>query len=223
MRSVIDLISAVYPVKLFWDIGANIGFYSYYLKTKLPDLLVIAYEPDPGNLSNLNATILRHSLKWLQVSSKAVSDHVGETIFHIDALASVTGSLVDAEGVISKKLHGVDHDVSLRVETTTLDRELRLGSPDLVKIDVEGAELMALHGGTKLFSNEPPILIIEVKRDNLSDVSLFLSESYGSLYFIGNPNQSHPNLLALPHRFGPFNETFLGMASKCNLPILLLP
>lgn len=56
IRTCFDCLADIYPLRLFWDIGANVGFYSYYLHGRVEGLLVTAFEPDLGNLANLKAT-----------------------------------------------------------------------------------------------------------------------------------------------------------------------
>lgn len=219
VRICFDILSRHYPLSSFWDIGANIGYYSYYLHSQVKDLAVTAFEPDPGNLDNLKATKSKHHLAWLNIRSEAVSSSAEERTFFVDTLASVTGSLVDDEGIIDKKMHGVNEASVISVPTTTLDNELETDVPDLVKIDVEGAELLVLEGGRRLFEEKTPILIIEVKKDNLPNALRVLSNSYDDLFVIGDISRSHPNLLALPRKHVNRNKTFIDQCINAGLAI----
>lgn len=219
VRICFDLLAALYPLKVFWDIGANVGFYSYYMHAKVNDLYVTAFEPDPGNLSNLRATQVRHQLKWLSVRNEAISSSIDHTSFYVDTLASVTGSLVDNEGVIDKKMHGVTDASVISVPTTTLDKELENATPDLVKIDVEGAELLVIEGGRRLFDEHTPILILEVKKENLSSVLQIISKAYDDIFVIGDASISHPNLIALPRHTILINSLFIEKAINAGLVI----
>lgn len=53
----------------------------------------------------------------------------------------------------------------IEVATSTMDVEsVKLGIPDLVKIDVEGAELEVLRGGQRMLRDHRPILLLECTR-----------------------------------------------------------
>ncbi len=221
VRLIVDTLLFVYSISYFWDVGANVGYYSYYVKSRTNLVEAVAFEPDPGNLANISATIKRHSLGGLQVSSKAVSESSGKKSFHLDVYASVTGSLVDPDGVIGRKIHGDTSDVQLDVEATTLDLEVEVrGLPDLLKIDVEGAELHVIQGGSNLLADNPPILIMECKRENLSEALMTLQQGYGgNIFFIGDPSHTHPNILALPLRLHKLNSAFIAICNNKDYPL----
>jgi FkbM family methyltransferase len=219
IRTCFDLLAEIYPLSLFWDIGANVGFYSYYLHGRVEGLLVTAFEPDPGNLANLKATKRKQKLDWLVIRQEAVSNNISNSSFYVDTLASVTGSLVDGDEVIDNKLHGVKGSSVINVPTTTLDKELERASPDLIKIDVEGAELLVLEGGYKLLSESRQILIIEVKKENLADVVKILHGSYREIFVIDRLDISHPNLLALPEKPLHLKELFVDRCRKADIAL----
>lgn len=83
-------------------------------------------------------------------------------------------------------MHGVNDASSIFVPTTTLDKELETAMPDFVKIDVEGAELLVLKGGQKLFQEQAPILILEVKKENLQDALQIILKYYDDIFAIGD-------------------------------------
>ncbi len=59
-------------------------------------------------------------------------------------------------------IQGIQHAHGEPVRCETADRMAeRLGRPDLIKIDVEGAEKMVLGGARHLLNQVPPILIVE--------------------------------------------------------------
>lgn len=219
IRTCFDLLAETYPLSVFWDIGANVGFYSYYLHGKVEGLLVTAFEPDPGNLANLKATKTRKKLDWLNIRQEAVSNNISNSSFYVDTLASVTGSLVDGDEVIDNKLHGVKVSSVINVPTTTLDKELETASPDLIKIDVEGAELLVLEGGDKLLSESRQILVIEVKRENMASVLKILYSYYREVFVIDGLDISHPNLLALPEQPTHLKKLFLERCRRANIPL----
>jgi len=219
IRTCFDFLAEIYPISLFWDIGANVGFYSYYLHSRVKGLLVTAFEPDPGNLANLKATKTKRKLDWLDVRQEAVSNNISNSSFYLDTLASVTGSLVDGDQVIDIKLHGVKSSSVINVPTTTLDKEIESASPDLIKIDVEGAELLVLEGGDKLLCESRQIWVIEVKKENIAGVMKKLRGRYRDVYVIDRLDVSHPNLVALPDKPSHLKELFVNRCRRAGIAL----
>lgn len=140
--------------KVFWDIGANVGFYSWLLMSADAELAAVLFEPDPDNIELVNATIARAGLTRVTLVAKAASTQAGTARFVMDPESGTTSHL-ESGGT------GVKGAV-VTVETTTLDHELaQLPAPDLIKIDVEGAEDMVLAGAKTLLETVKPVIIIE--------------------------------------------------------------
>lgn len=147
-------VQELHKPKVFWDIGANVGFYSWLLMSADPDLHAVLFEPDPDNIELVNATIARGELEQITLVAKAASTEQGTARFVMDPESGTTSHL-ESGGT------GVKGAV-VTVETTTLDDELeRLSPPDLIKIDVEGAEDMVLAGAARLLDEVRPVIIIE--------------------------------------------------------------
>jgi FkbM family methyltransferase len=69
---------------------------------------------------------------------------------------------------------------TLQVSTTTLDEQSAIhGVPDVVKIDIEGAELLALRGAERLLRERKPVLLVEVHTEEISREFYPLLERYG--------------------------------------------
>lgn len=148
-------VQALHKPKTFWDIGANVGFYSWLLMSADPELKAVLFEPDPDNIELVEATMARANLAGrATLVPKAASTEVGTARFVMDPESGTTSHL-ETGGT------GVKGAV-VSVETTTVDTEMdRLGPPDLVKIDVEGAENMVLAGATRMLAAAKPVIIIE--------------------------------------------------------------
>ena len=145
-----------------WDVGAHHGRFSL-LCAKHGAARVLAIEPSAVNMS-----MLRDHLS----ANPALRDAV--EVLHA-AIANVDGTgefLVDAnDGAICQiRAMGVvpyerERDpLATNVTCWRLDSlaELRGTAPDLVKIDVEGAEALVLEGAAELLAREQPVLLIEV-------------------------------------------------------------
>ena len=88
------------------------------------------------------------------------------------------------------------------VPTLCLDDLLALSRPSLVKIDIEGAELAALRGATRLLAEVRPSLIVEIGSEAWPGATAILT---GAGYRISDPDRpdrelDHPlfNVLATP-------------------------
>lgn len=144
------------PGMVFVDVGANIGYFSL-LAAKLvgTEGKVYAFEPEPGNHGLLRKNIELNSYSNIQAIRKAVSNKSETTQLFLSALDSGSHSLY------SEAARGVNE--SVQVTTTTLDSFLAAEAwpgIDLVKIDVEGAELGVLEGMESLIERSPALKLI---------------------------------------------------------------
>ncbi len=151
---------------IFYDIGANIGYYSLLGCQLNPDIKVKAFEPANGPSFYLNRNIELNNMGYSITSvDLALSDSEGKTVFHevkntkysyLDHNLSGENNLV---GKVAKKSF-----VECEVATDTLDHYCQEQNeyPDLIKIDTEGAEIMVLKGGKKSIKTSRPIVICEI-------------------------------------------------------------
>ena len=143
LRTSLDLGS----VRSFLDLGANIGLVSLYFSQYLAAADFVCVEPDPGN-----AVLLRRNLAFLgprlRVVEAAIADRPGRITF-------------DSSGASYRRRLG-GTAASLVVDAVTIDQVLELrGSqgPDLVKIDIEGAERHILEADLSWLAGTRAVLI----------------------------------------------------------------
>jgi FkbM family methyltransferase len=118
------------------DLGSNAGQASMFLRDRYPRASIIAVEADP----QIAALTARNLGQDATVVSAAVSDHDGSA-----TLTRVTGSSWASTLLsMSGDSHGTERLEVRAVTLGTLLREQGLGEVDLLKVDVEGAELIAL-------------------------------------------------------------------------------
>ena len=145
------------------DIGANIGYVSLLASSVVVNGTVVAFEPGIVALERLHQNLaLNPSLKII-VIPKALGNQVRECAYYpsSDENLGMSG-LTPAENFSGKK------DV---VAMTTLDLvAAEQGWPkiDVVKLDVEGAELLVLQGMKSILTNFRPSLFIEIASSNLA-------------------------------------------------------
>lgn len=143
---------------VFFDVGANIGFFSLIAARRVgAEGHVYAFEPVPRNVVAIRRSAQLNDLAMIRVFSEAVGAKTGRAelllAHHIGgaALASV-GAPPDMRG-------------RMQVDVVTLDDAVTrrgLRPPSLVKIDVEGAEIDVLRGMTEIMRRFRPKIIYEV-------------------------------------------------------------
>jgi FkbM family methyltransferase len=158
-RQAFGRLLATEPPRSFWDIGANVGLYGFTFAARLPGRPCVMVEPDPRNAACLRRTIERARLQNVTVIEAAAAEREGEAEFATDPLTGATGQLVHAGPSFIERHHGVAPP-KRTVRTVTLDSLLaHHPAPDLIKIDVEQAELQVLRGATELLRRQPTVLI----------------------------------------------------------------
>jgi FkbM family methyltransferase len=145
------------PGQWFVDVGANVGYFTL-LAAKWVGATgrVDALEPDPINRGRLEMHLRENQLESrVRVHPVAASAQAGEVkITHPESTGSNHGM-----ASMYKSLTGEGE--TFTVPTVRLD-EMFDEVPNMIKIDVEGAELQVLEGLAKLLRAEhPPTLIIE--------------------------------------------------------------
>jgi FkbM family methyltransferase len=153
------------PGHVFFDIGAHHGWVSMWtLPLVGNDGMVYSFEPSPANQAILEWHRTKNRFSQWVIVPKAVSDvdATDEEFFLVDTGDSPMNSLTSG-GAGAPFMKG--HDVrKIDIQTITLDtfcNEIHL-RPNVVKIDVEGAELLALRGASKLLSESCPTIILAV-------------------------------------------------------------
>jgi FkbM family methyltransferase len=137
------------------DVGANVGSYTLLIAEKVGrEGRVIALEADPDTAAILSKNMEVNGLTWVEVVQGAAYKTCGEIRLG-RALASTGYSGLYYEKAVEW----------IQVPALTLDslaERLALGRIDLVKIDVEGAEIDVLEGMKGLLSKQRPTLLVEL-------------------------------------------------------------
>lgn len=147
----------VRPGMACWDIGANIGYYACLLGMLTgPKGAVVAFEPARATRERLAENLALNRLGNVKVLGSAVGATEGAARIHYSRaeLYEGTASLHELPG----------RPGSEEVELCTIDRLVeRLGAPDFLKIDVEGAQLEVWSGGAAFFSAHEPLVMAELR------------------------------------------------------------
>lgn len=162
-----------------WDVGANVGVFAFAAAHLAgPSGSVVAVEPDPWLVSLLRRTArgLGNGSAGVEIVHAAVTDRDGASELVIARRGRATNHLAAVEG---SSQSGGSRGV-VPVPTVTLDGMLagRRG-PDLLKVDVEGAELLCLSGAKRLLQSVRPVTLCEVTAKNRAGIGrLFAAHDY---------------------------------------------
>ena len=192
----------------FFDVGANVGLYSWEMRKFCPNRKILAFEPDPKNFELLKSTVEAGDLKNLLLSPYALSNKAEEACFFQDTLTSATGTISKTNiPWIEKYLNGKSNKIM--VDCKDLDSLIDEDKiPSLVKIDVEGHEVQALEGACSILSKRKPLLIIESFPPN-REKTIELLNAHEYKFFDADTSQSvieKTNNLFAWHPQGPLEE-----------------
>lgn len=176
------------------DIGANIGQYSMLFATKARR--VIAFEPVPTLAAQLRENIALNKLgDTVRVVEAAVSDRNSKVAIYVaDDSNSGMASLVSSTT-----------NRTIEVEAITIDSFLTandVDSVDLIKMDIEGAELYALRGMTMLLRDQTPPLVLEMNEKMMGEAGY----SYADVLNILQPMGYKPYAMTKSGLGGPLDS-----------------
>jgi FkbM family methyltransferase len=140
------------PGNTFWDVGAHIGFFTVIASRLVGQTgTVHAFEPHEANRKRLWKSLELSNINNVTVHREALGVDSGRRHLYPSG-SSLMWSLVDGGG----------GGAGETVDCTTIDAMVRqLGAPNLMKVDVEGAECEVLEGGRYLLGQHSVRLIVE--------------------------------------------------------------
>lgn len=169
-----------------YDIGANTGMHTLLFSVLTgPGGRVYAFEPLPVNLDRIRDTLRLNDVLNVTIVDAAVSDTAGTAEFH-QGPNNFQGSLIQQGGG------------SITVRTATLDDLIAGGypPPDLIKMDIEGAESLALAGYEKSIEAHRPIMAIDLHTPEQDlKVGAFLQRHRYRIHRLRGPRERTARLL----------------------------
>lgn len=174
---------------ILFDVGANVGYYTV-LGSRLTGSQgkVFAFEPLVSNISYLHRHVKINKLENVTIIPCACSDAQSiVTFFHNDN---------NAMGRIeSSEIEGVNESKMTLVSTVSLDAVAdKLNTiPNIIKIDVEGAELSVLRGAERIISTSKPLIFLSVHSDMLRTTCLKYLSDFG--YTFAPLQEDHENAM----------------------------
>lgn len=187
-------------VSHFYDIGANVGFYSIFF-TLLPSIkTVFAFEASDETFKALTSNVELNGLhEKIFCLKKAVSNKVGTIAFQIESPLSGINSVVDTS------IHDSNlFNRKIIVDCCTID-EFRDVSNSIIamKIDVEGHEYHVLQGARNTLIENECIVQVEIYKDKdsvahnylLSLGYKMLFKSKSDFYYSNSPKLINPDVV----------------------------
>ena len=142
------------PGNVFWDIGATAGVFTVLAARFVgPNGFCLAVDPSPENARLAKDQLALNSVTTAAVLEMAIGREPGRMHFSFDHAGSAMGHIGSAK--VGER--------QIEVDIETLDGlAKRFPMPDLIKMDIENAELDALEGAQKLLSMKRTIWLIEI-------------------------------------------------------------
>lgn len=167
---------------VFYDVGANVGFFTL-LAARLVGQKgeVFAFEPYGPVTEILRENIGINSLNNVTVVPKGVGSNTG--VLEFIPQGSTMGHFALNAGSLPKQFNS--DSPSIPVPVVSLDDFVQdIPAPDVIKIDVEGAELDVLRGAERLLSSgNKPVVIVELQTSEIANAARVIFEKHGYAFY----------------------------------------
>ena len=176
------------PGDVVFDVGAHVGFYSLLAaKSAGPSGSIVAFEPMAANIEYLrhHAALNKFAVDIAQVAV-ADRDSIGHFRRGADTYTGTLAESGEAVEVVS---------IDLLVDSH------RFPAPDIIKVDVEGAETLVLKGALRTLSRVHPIVFLAVHSQRLRSECIDILRGLGYIVTAiqDESDMDGFELLARPH------------------------
>ncbi len=202
------------PGMTFYDVGANVGFFSIIAaRLTAPGGRVVAFEPLAENARAIVHNAQLNDFTHLEVRQVALGGADGEASFSLSA-EPTWGKLTS----VGKKPDQYTGDTVVPVRRLDgLIEQAGLPAPDVMKIDVEGAELEMLAGAERTLRERRPVLLIELHGTNREVAGVLESLGYVAAV-LGAPDDIatahwNANIIAAPAERADLAATIAALRS----------
>jgi len=143
---------------IFFDIGANIGWYSIYFEKLFKQLQIHAFEPVKTAYEQFLKNMSLNQSGFIHAHNFGLADKNGAVDFYVSPSLLAASSLADTFQTNDK--------IKVKGEIRRLDDYCNKNDilPDFIKCDVEGAELLVFKGAEKILSEARPLVMMELLR-----------------------------------------------------------
>lgn len=142
------------PGMTFVDVGANKGDFTLVAAKRVGSFgRVVSFEPEPSNCYWLRRSIGKNGYSNIELIEAAAGETDGEAVLYLG----------EKSGWHSLRPHPLLCEGTTKVSQIRLDslsESGRIGKIDMIKVDVEGAEIEVLRGGWRTLSSNPDIVLL---------------------------------------------------------------
>jgi FkbM family methyltransferase len=162
------------PGDCFWDVGCNVGFLTVIGARMVGSGgKVFAFDPVPLHVQMTEQNLKANNFDNARVLQMALSSQAGTAKFGVAPIASQ--STLSASGLAREGATVIE------VQTQTVDRLVQqegLTPPNVVKIDVEGAEVDVLRGMSQTLRQCRPIIILDTHGEHMACAKILADAGY---------------------------------------------
>jgi len=154
------ILSVLDPGMIFFDVGANVGLFAISAAKKMGGQGVFAFEPCSSTYELLKQNLQLNRLADVHVAQIALGDSVGVGALQINARGK------DGLNTLGKPIHSesqvIGHEEVLITALDVFIKEHNVPRVDVMKVDIEGAELMMFRGARNLLERpDAPLILYE--------------------------------------------------------------
>ena len=171
----------------FYDIGANIGFYSLIAASENSQIKVVGFEPALGPLHYFKKNVFLNNFNNIRVEPIALSHKSGEIDFYEvrNKKYKYLEHNLAGESNAGSKTKGRNYVLN-KVQTITLDNYIKANNVDpidLIKMDTEGTEDLILTNSSEVLQKMKPIIICETLFNTIEKKLENILISYGYEFY----------------------------------------
>lgn len=175
----------VLNAEVFFDIGANIGYYSLVASALNPKIKIVGFEPMPAAIKFFKKNIAINSFKNIQIEEIALSDKPGSITFYAVKSRKFLDipDHLNGDGTINLNNINSSLNEQINVQTDTLDAFVernKISRIDMMKMDTEASEHLILSESKNVLATIRPIIMIEVISNKIESdlIQIFEKNNY---------------------------------------------
>ena len=182
-------VKMISEMNCFFDVGANVGYYSFLAYKYNPNVNIYSFEPSPGTYNYLVRNIkLNDAYQYVIPLRLALSNFEGESVFfqHYNSKVHEINQQLGGSSSLSVDDSEKQNYVKIKVNVTTMDKfvfENNIKKVDFIKLDTEATEHLILEGGINVLKKFKPIIICEVLKNKIETNLEVFFDSIGYEYY----------------------------------------
>jgi len=169
------LADSVKPGTIAYDIGSWHGFFAGVMAAQGAEAVHV-FEPLPANVDRIRRMVALNPAKNITLHANAVGDRDTEMdliVMPETSMAKLEESRFQAEFASAMRLRVSVRSIDSLIASSVIE------PPSLMKIDVEGAELMVIKGARETIRRHRPEIFAEIHSSALLEECTFLLRSEG--------------------------------------------